>query len=145
MAPNWYTPQMSGCMFARLDAINAVELPGTEGAMAPFFSPDGQWIGFLARPHLKKVPISGGAVVSICAVADPIGANWGPDNTILIGAVYAGILRVSANGGNPAVVIHPSPSLAYLHRSFCRTASHSSTSAAGPATMILMSNGDAIA
>ncbi len=101
-----------------LDAINAVELPGTEGAMAPFFSPDGQWIGFLARPHLKKVPISGGAVVSICAVADPIGANWGPDNTILIGAVYAGILRVSANGGNPAVVIHPSPSLAYLHPQF---------------------------
>ena len=30
----------------RLDQPNATELPGTEGAIRPFFSPDGQWIGF---------------------------------------------------------------------------------------------------
>lgn len=101
-----------------LDSVNAVELPGTEGAMSPFFSPDGQWVGFLARPHIKKVSINGGAAVLICAVPDPIGMNWGPDNTILIGGIYGGILRVSANGGNPVVVIPPSPSLAYLHPQF---------------------------
>jgi serine/threonine-protein kinase len=101
-----------------LDSLEAVELAGTEGAMGPFFSPDGQWVGFLARPHLKKVPINGGAAVPICAVADPIGANWGRDNTILIGGVYAGILRVSANGGNPEIVVPPAPSLSYLHPQF---------------------------
>ena len=101
-----------------LDSLEAVELAGTEGAMGPFFSPDGQWVGFLSRPHLKKVPINGGAAVPICPVADPIGANWGPDNTILIGGVYAGILRVSANGGNPEVVVPPSPSLSYVHPQF---------------------------
>ena len=101
-----------------LDSLEAVELTGTEGAMGPFFSPDGQWVGFLSRPQLKKVSINGGAAVPICTVADPIGANWGPDNTILIGGVYTGILRVSANGGNPEIVIPPSPSLSYLHPQF---------------------------
>ena len=102
-----------------LDSLDSVELPGTEGAMSPFFSPDGQWVGFLGRPHLKKVPINGGAAaVPICSVADPIGVNWGPDNTILIGGVYAGILRVSANGGTPEIVVPPSPSLSYLHPQF---------------------------
>src|SRR5215471_17535225 len=101
-----------------LDSLEAVELAGTEGAMGPFFSPDGQWVGFLSRPHLKKVSINGGAAIPICPVADPIGASWGPDNTILIGGVYAGILKVSANGGNPEIVVPPSASLSYLHPQF---------------------------
>lgn len=102
-----------------LDALDAVELPGTQGAMSPFFSPDGEWVGFLGN-QLKKVPVNGGPPVSIYAIAAPdtIGADWGPDNTILIGGVYRGILRVSANGGNAVVVVSPSPPLAYMHPQF---------------------------
>jgi len=101
-----------------LDSLEAVELQGTERAMGPFFSPDGQWVGFLSRPHLKKVPVSGGAAEIICPVPDPIGASWGPDNTILIGGIFAGVLRVSASGGTPVVIVPPAPSLAYLHPQF---------------------------
>jgi eukaryotic-like serine/threonine-protein kinase len=85
--------------------------------MGPFFSPDGQWIGFMAGGHIKKIPSSGGTPVVICA-GGGIGANWGLDNTILIGGVYTGILRVSANGGKPVPVVTPAPPLAYLHPQF---------------------------
>ena len=41
-------------------------LPGTEGASTPFFSPNSQWIGFHADANLKKIPVEGGAAVTIC-------------------------------------------------------------------------------
>jgi serine/threonine-protein kinase len=44
----------------RLDQTEATELPGTEGAYAPFFSPDGQWVGFFVRGELKKASVEGG-------------------------------------------------------------------------------------
>jgi serine/threonine-protein kinase len=40
----------------RLDQAQAAELPGTEGAYAPFFSPDGHWIAFFVGGNLKKIP-----------------------------------------------------------------------------------------
>jgi serine/threonine-protein kinase len=101
-----------------LETLDAREIPGTDGAMSPFFSPDGQWIGFLTLSQLKKVSINGGAPVTICSIVLPNGASWGPDNTILLGAAAAGILRVSANGGTPTVVVSPAPSLSYVHPQF---------------------------
>ena len=50
----------------RLDQLRATALAGTEGASSPFFSPDGQWIGFFAGTNLKKISISGGAPITIC-------------------------------------------------------------------------------
>ena len=49
----------------RLDQAKAAQLPGTEGAYAPFFSPDGQWVGFFAQGKLKKIPIDAGGPISI--------------------------------------------------------------------------------
>ncbi len=43
-----------------LDAFEARPIPGTEGAIGPFFSPDGAWVGFTADQQLKKVSLSGG-------------------------------------------------------------------------------------
>lgn len=101
-----------------MNALSAVELPGTEGAMGPFFSPDGQWIGFMAGPsQLKKIPITGGSPVSICAT-DATGVDWGPDDTILIGGGYSGILRVPAGGGKPIAVVTPAPGLSCSHPQF---------------------------
>jgi len=51
-------------------------LPGTEGAIHPFYSPDGQWLGFLTADHVKKVPRRGGTVVSLCQANGPILARW---------------------------------------------------------------------
>ena len=56
---------------------------GTEGGFGPFFSPDGQWVGFFSDFKLKKVAIGGGATSTLCDVSSPSGASWGPDDTIL--------------------------------------------------------------
>ena len=49
-----------------LAETQAVALPGTEGAEYPFFSPDGQWVGFAAGKKLKKVALSGGPPIDLC-------------------------------------------------------------------------------
>ena len=69
------------------------------GARSPFFSPDGQWLGFYADAALKKVAITGGAPVVLTAAQNPWGATWETDNTILYGQGPDGIFRVSADGG----------------------------------------------
>jgi serine/threonine-protein kinase len=85
-----------------MDAEEARPLAGTEGAIAPFFSPDGQWIGFSAGGKLKKVSISGGAPLTLCDATNLRGATWGPDNTIVFSPTNPGTLwRVSAAGGAP--------------------------------------------
>jgi hypothetical protein len=48
--------------FRSLDGLDSKAISGTEGATSPFFSPDGQWIGFFALGKLKKVSVAGGAV-----------------------------------------------------------------------------------
>jgi serine/threonine protein kinase len=89
----------------RLDQSKSTELPGTEGAMGPFFSPDGQWIGFVAangRNALNKISVEGGAVVTLGATpwATFHGANWGEDGSIFV-SDYRGLLRFPASGGAP--------------------------------------------
>ena len=85
-------------------------IPDTTGAFYPFFSPDGQWVGFFTgypgRGKLKKVPIAGGAAVTLCECANaPMGASWGSDDSIVFAATGAsGLSRISASGGSPAVV-----------------------------------------
>ncbi len=54
----------------------AQALPGTQGAFSPFFSPDGNWIGFLAGMELKKIAVRGGAPVVLAGVEEPYGAQW---------------------------------------------------------------------
>lgn len=90
-------------------AIGSLEirpLPGTEGALSPFFSPDGHSVGFFAGGALKRVPLAGGAVRTITEEA-PIGfgAAWGPDNTIVFAPNNASELwRVSADGGKAEAI-----------------------------------------
>ena len=56
-----------GCPFARLDQLDDRRIDGTEGAHTPFFSPDGQWIGFFtADGKLKKMSVNGGTIATIC-------------------------------------------------------------------------------
>ena len=91
----------------RLAQLQAVPLPGTVGASQPFFSPDGQWIGFFAEGKLKKVAVTGGAAVPICDAPNPRGAAWGEDGDILFNIAASvssprnSLLRVSPDGGTP--------------------------------------------
>ena len=50
----------------RLDQPNATELAGTQGAYAPFFSPDGQWVAFFSPGKLQKISVEGGSAITLC-------------------------------------------------------------------------------
>jgi Tol biopolymer transport system component len=89
-----------------LEAIQATPLPGTEGARDPFFSPDGQWIGFVADGKVKKIAAAGGAVVALADAPDARGGTWAEDGSVVFtpgGAGGANLLRVSSAGGKPEV------------------------------------------
>ena len=92
----------------RTDRFTATPLAGTEGAVMPFFSPDGQWIGFWADNTLKKTAVSAGAPLTICAVPFIRGATWGPgDNIYFSPTTASGIWKVSASGGKPVPITRP--------------------------------------
>ncbi|MGH3113340.1 MAG: TolB family protein, partial [Gaiellaceae bacterium] len=88
----------------RLDQEAASPLSGTENARDPFFSPDGQWIGFFADGKLKKIATTGGAAVTLGDAPDDRGGTWAEDGTIFFtpsGGPGTGLLRVSSAGGTP--------------------------------------------
>jgi serine/threonine-protein kinase len=90
----------------KLDQPAAIELPITAGATSPFFSPDGQWIGFIAGGRLRKVSVEGGAEIVLCdAASSYTGADWGDDGNIIASLrVSGGLSRVSSTGGTPTPV-----------------------------------------
>jgi Tol biopolymer transport system component len=93
-------------------------IPGSQGAYNPFFSPDGQWIGFFAQDKMKKVSIHGGVPVTLCNAALSAGASWGTDDEIIFAPTHdSGLWRVSAAGGQPQALTTPDPAQGeYSHR-----------------------------
>ena len=93
-----------------LDQWQATALAGTEGAFSPFFSPDGEWIGFFAGNQLKKVSVQGGAAVTVCDTTAPRGGSWGPDGKIILAVGnQEGLSRVFSEGGTPEPVTKLAP------------------------------------
>ena len=85
-----------------VNQVAAHTMPGTEGADQPFFSPDGQWIGFFAEGKLKKVSVAGGAPLTLADASGARGGTWGTDNSIIFApSAASALLRVSADGGSP--------------------------------------------
>jgi serine/threonine protein kinase/Tol biopolymer transport system component len=85
-----------------LNQLQATALSGTQNAHNPFFSPDGQWIGFFADGKLKKISVQGGAAVTLCDAADDRGGSWGEDGTIVFTKnSSAPLSKVSSAGGAP--------------------------------------------
>jgi serine/threonine-protein kinase len=91
------------------DRFDPTPIPGTEGAESPFFSPDGQSVGFFAEGKLKRVSLSGGAPLTLCAASLNRGASWGPDDTIIFTPepAVSGLFEVSAAGGTPKALTMP--------------------------------------
>ena len=88
-----------------LAETEAISLAGTQGALAPFFSPDGQWIGFFADGKLKKAPLQGGPARTIADAPLGFGASWSADGTIIFSPSNgSGLLRVSGEGSAPQAV-----------------------------------------
>jgi serine/threonine-protein kinase len=82
-----------------LDQSHAILLPGTENGSNPFFSPDGQWVGFFADGRLKKSPVQGGDPIMLATVNNPQGASWGEDGAIVLASRDGPLLRSPAAGG----------------------------------------------
>ena len=88
-----------------MEQVSARQLPGTEDAQHPFWSPDGRWIGFFAAGKLKRIPAEGGPVqVAMETVDDFRGATWGARDIILAASGTEPILQVHSTGGQTAPV-----------------------------------------
>jgi serine/threonine-protein kinase len=112
----------SALFLRRLDQESATEIPGTEGAAFPFFSPDGEWVGFFVGGGLRRWSLDAGDVEVV--VADSVnpfrGLGWSTGGEIFLVDTGGRLLRVPQAGGDPVNVVadsltegewiaHPSP------------------------------------
>jgi Tol biopolymer transport system component len=82
-----------------MDQAKATPMAGTEGARDPFFSPDGQWLGFFADTKLKKISVNGGAPVMLAEARNARGASWSENGIIVASLINTnGLYRVAADG-----------------------------------------------
>jgi serine/threonine-protein kinase len=99
-----YVARQGGTQQLYLRAMDSLEgrpIPDTEGGASPFFSPDGQWVGFFAGGKLKKVPVSGGGALTLASAAGSLGASWGSRGVIaFVPATVAALQEVSDAGGS---------------------------------------------
>ena len=89
--------------------LTAIPIAGTDDdPVSPFFSPNGQWIGYYAfsDDQWKKIRINGGSPIKLCDAPDPHDATWTTNNKILFGRRDGrSIMSVSENGGAAEAVI----------------------------------------
>jgi serine/threonine-protein kinase len=94
-----------------LSQLVGVPLRGGEGGSGPFFSANGEWVGFVddsTGTILQKVSILGGPPVKLTESPDAIlGATWGIDDQIIFGRRETGLFRVSGGGGEPEPLTTP--------------------------------------
>ena len=82
-----------------MDSLEARAVPGTEGAVNPFFSPDGQWLGFFADQKLKKLSVNGGAALTLSEAPQPHGGTWTSQGTIVFAPMQVSPLQQMPEGG----------------------------------------------
>jgi len=103
-----------------LDQATPTLLSGTDNAADPFFSPDGQWIGFTAEGKLKKISVLGGAALALCDANNMRGASWGEDGNIIATLNSAQgtsfLSRVPDGGGQPEALTKPQDKGEAYHR-----------------------------
>jgi eukaryotic-like serine/threonine-protein kinase len=97
-----------------LDSLDARQLPGTDAATFPFWSPDSQQIGFFQGAELKKIDVTGGPPVTICDAENARGGTWSHTGTIVFApqpaaaatstGLGAPLLQVPASGGTPSAI-----------------------------------------
>jgi serine/threonine-protein kinase len=107
MSSSTLAMSMIGQIYVRsLDQLGSAQPIGGALGGAPFFSPDGKWLGFWHAPTatLRRVALTGGAPIKITdAVSGVAGAAWGPDDTIVF--AWFDLFRVAAVGGVPKLLL----------------------------------------
>ena len=124
-----------------IDRDTPTLIEGSDEAADPFFSPDGQWVGFFAHGSLKKLGIDGGRPIVLAAARAGAGATWMHDGTIIFGGgPGGGLARVSDGGAEataPVVLAGPLPARAKCAtdgRRRCRTSARCSSPRSASAT-----------
>jgi len=106
-----YVGVPGGQLYVRsVDQVEPTRLGDVGGVRGPFFSPDGQWIGFVATEELEKVAVTGGPSVRLCRLdGTPRGASWRPSGSIVFATANTetGLWEVSEAGGEPRVLTRP--------------------------------------
>jgi serine/threonine-protein kinase len=112
-----------------LDRFEATAVGGTEGATAPFFSPDGEWLGFYAGDALQRVALRGGTPLKISDAPPVASGAWSPDDTIVFATTLPGdgLWRVPASGGVPQQLTRPDTSKGDLRHTHPRVLPDGST------------------
>ena len=100
-----------------MNSTEAHQLPGTESAIFPFWSPDSRSLGFFAEGKLKTIDIDGGSTQTVADAPFGRGGAWGPGGVIVFSPqTQTGLMRVSANGGTPVPVTQVDRRLHTSHR-----------------------------
>jgi Tol biopolymer transport system component len=93
-----------------LSTTTAQPLAGTEGAVFPFWSPDGRSVGFFAGGSLKRLNLGGGASQTLAPVTNGAGGTWNADDVIVFApSTTSPLMRVSASGGTATALIPLAP------------------------------------
>jgi serine/threonine-protein kinase len=87
----------------QLDQLGVKPIAETDGATDPFFSPDGQQIGFATLNELRRVAVGGGPSRRVCRIPGVVfrGGTWAPNDSIVFARGGYGLYRVPAAGGEP--------------------------------------------
>ena len=113
----------AGLLLRSADRLDPVPVPGARRGVAPFFSPDGRWLGFLADGRLMKVQLAGGAPVTIADTLAGYNFDWGTDDTIRYHTAPPTdqtsrvLMAISARGGEPRLIARPDSASGELFRS----------------------------
>lgn len=102
------TPGTCALYLRTIDRLDPVRLAGTDGAAAPFFSPDGRWLGFFADGKLKKIAVGGGSSTVLADAPVPGGGSWNDEGEIVFSGLPAGGLAVASDqGGEVSMITTP--------------------------------------
>jgi Tol biopolymer transport system component len=119
VAPNGHTVALAayredihkvGLFLYEIGATDAKPLAGTNGAIFPFWSPDGRAIGFFAGGKLKRLDLDSASVRTLCDAPNGRGGAWSNTGVILFtptGTLNGGLMTVSDNGGTASNFSYP--------------------------------------
>jgi len=99
-----------GLYLYSLDESAGKLTPAPSIGTVSFFSPDGQWLAFVAAKKVQKMALSGDQLLDVCSLPEVgLGGTWARDGNIYFGIIGRGISRVPASGGVPEQVTKLEP------------------------------------
>ena len=92
----------------QLDGLEVIPITGTEGASNPFFSPDGNSVGYFSGGKLRRISLQGGVQQTLADAPNNRGGAWASDDQIIYSPEYtSGLMSIPAEGGVPEVLTAP--------------------------------------